>query len=314
MSNDLFPTFTSEHIQLNNMLSDTAGPAIFVRTRVDRDKPPLLLLHGYPQTYVEFHKIVPRLLSHFSLFLLDLRGYGASSTVLSENGSGYSKRLMAQDCVSVMRRYGYEKFSILGHDRGAGVAYRLALDMPEKVDKLIIVDIIPTYSRYTGFADRDSVLRGFHWSFMAQAEPFPETMIKGADGGKFFLEHILTSWSGTHSLEAFDPTPLENYREAFCNDERIHSTCEDYRAGAFHDRAHDEDDLKNGNKIGAQTLIVWGQKGRVAGPSAKTPLDVWRDFAEDVRGVGLECGHFIPEEDPDGLVDAVMDFFGIKGR
>ncbi|KAK6525086.1 hypothetical protein TWF694_005234 [Orbilia ellipsospora] len=314
MPTDFFTDFTSSHVPIQPDISSASPPlTIFTRALVEPSKPPLLLLHGYPQTHIEFHKIVPSLKPHFSLILLDLRGYGASSTVSSSrNGSGYSKRLMAQDCVKVMAYHGYSKFSILGHDRGAGVAYRLALDAPDKVDRVVVVDILPTSSRYDGFSDQTSVLKGFHWPFLAQPAPFPETLIRGCDEGRYFLEYILASWSGFETLEGFDSTALEEYRRAFCTNERIHATCEDYRAGAFLDKAHDEEDFKNGNKISAPVLVVWGKKGRVTGRDGKTPLDIWKSFAADVMVVGLDCGHFIPEEDPKRFMDAVLEFCGLS--
>jgi haloacetate dehalogenase len=306
MAPDLFPGYASQHFKV-----DTPGsPSIFGRFKLENLKPPLLLLHGFPQTHVEFHKVAPLLEPYFSLVLLDLRGYGLSSTVSSENGSGYSKRLMAQDAVTVMQRLGYDHFSILGHDRGARVAYRLALDTPGKVDKVIVVDIIPTHSMFGGFGDIARGLRGYHWLFLAQPAPFPETLIKAADNGKFFLENTLASWTAKRTLEDFDLAALEVYREAYCSDERIHSTCEDYRAGAHLDRAFNEEDVRNGNKIHVPLLAVWGQRGLFAEAMKSSPLDIWIQFAEDVTGVGLECGHFITEEDPEGFVNECLKFLG----
>ncbi|KAJ3534568.1 hypothetical protein NM208_g3179 [Fusarium decemcellulare] len=304
MAPDLLPGFTRQFIK-------TPEASIFVRTKVDPNKPPLLLLHGFPQTHVEFHPIIPSLLPHFSIVLLDLRGYGASSTVPSTNGSGYSKRLMAQDCVSVMSQLGYDKFTVVGHDRGARVAYRLAFDQPQVLEKLVVVDILPTAAMFRGFGDANAGLKAYHWLFLAQPAPFPETMIKGTDNGKGFLEHTLASWTKLRTLAHFDEPSLEEYTNAYCSEERIHSTCEDYRAGAFLDRVYDEEELESGRKIETPMLAVWGSSGLFAGATtAKTegPLDVWKRYASDVRGKGLECGHFIPEEDPEGLVGTLLEF------
>ncbi|RYC81936.1 hypothetical protein BFJ63_vAg15164 [Fusarium oxysporum f. sp. narcissi] len=142
MASDLLPGFTRQSIETSD------GVSIFVRTKIDSGKPPLFLLHGFPQTHVEFHRMVPSLLPHFSIILLDLRGYGQSAIVPSTNGSGYSKRLMAQDCISVMSQLGYNKFLLAGHDRGARVAYRLAFDHPEAVSKVVVIDVIPTAAMY----------------------------------------------------------------------------------------------------------------------------------------------------------------------
>ncbi|KAI1465552.1 Alpha/Beta hydrolase protein [Daldinia caldariorum] len=189
MGSDLFPGFTQQYINTSQ------GVSIFVRTLIDQTKPPLLLLHGFPQTHVEFHKIVPYLRPHFSVVLTDLRGYGASSVVPSANGSAYSKRLMAQDCVQVMTALGFEKFSVVRHDRGARVAYRLAFDNPEILHKVVVIDIIPTSAMYGGFGDVNAGLRAYHWLFLAQPEPFPERMIQSVGNGRLFLEHTFATWT-----------------------------------------------------------------------------------------------------------------------
>jgi haloacetate dehalogenase len=167
MELDLFPEFTRQFI-------DTAqGASIFVRTNIEKTKPPVLLLHGYPQTHVEFHKIVPYLLPYFSIILLDLRGYGASSAVPSKYGSGYSKRLMAQDCVSVMAQLGYDNFTVVGHDRGARVAYRLAFDHSRKVHKVAVIDIIPTLAMYKGFSNINAGLKSISLAFPCPTRTIP---------------------------------------------------------------------------------------------------------------------------------------------
>ncbi|KAG4293560.1 hypothetical protein FPRO06_00145 [Fusarium proliferatum] len=305
MAYEPFPGFTSQFIETSD------GVSIFVRTKIDPGKPPLLLLHGFPQTHVEYHRIVPSLLPHFSIILLDLRGYGQSATVPSTSGSGYSKRLMANDCISVMSQLGFKKFLLIGHDRGARVAYRLAFDHPEAVAKVVVIDIIPTAAMFQGFGDVTAGLKAYHWLFLAQPDPFPETMIQGADNGKHYLEHTLASWTRKKTLEDFDERALEEYRKAYCNETRIHSTCEDYRAGAFLDKSYDEKDVQEGNKIQAPMLAIWGNAG-VSAESLQNkpegPLEIWKKYAHNVCGKALECGHFIPEEDSEGLSEVLVPF------
>ncbi len=314
MPTDYFPNFSSQYI------TTSLGARLFVRTSAPKSptsKPPLLLLHGFPQTHIEFHRIAPSLLPHFTLILLDLRGYGASSPVLSStNGSGYTKRLMGQDCLSVMEQLGYndspdEKFAVLGHDRGARVAYRLAFDNPERISKVIVVDIVPTASMFRSFGEVKAGLKGYHWLFLSQPEPFPERLIGGVEAGKMFLEHALASWTGTGTLAAYDAEVMQRYREAYCTEEKIHATCEDYRAGAYFDRVYDEEELERGNKIQVPVLAVWGEAGLFASEmkgKKEGPLEVWQKYCVDVRGRGLSCGHFIPEEDPEALVEEALKF------
>ncbi|KAG4264864.1 hypothetical protein FPRO03_00148 [Fusarium proliferatum] len=305
MTSDLFPGFTRQFIETSD------GVSIFVRTKIDPGKPPLLLLHGFPQTHVEYHRVIPSLLPHFSIILLDLRGYGQSATVPSTNGSGYSKRLMANDCISVMSQLGYNKFLLVGHDRGARVAYRLAFDHPEAVAKVVVIDIIPTAAMFQGFGDVTAGLKAYHWLFLAQPDPFPENMIQGADNGKQYLEHTLASWTRKKTLEDFDERALEEYRKAYCHETRIHSTCEDYRAGAFLDKAYDEKDVQEGNKIQAPMLAIWGNAGVSAESlqnKSEGPLEIWQKYTHNVCGKALECGHFIPEEDSEGLSEVLVPF------
>ncbi|KAJ0424769.1 Alpha/Beta hydrolase protein [Aspergillus carlsbadensis] len=303
---DLFPGFTTQHIPT------PSGTTIFTRTspKATPAKPPLLLIHGFPETHIQWHRLAPLLLPHFTLILVDLRGYGSSSLAPeSTNGSGYTKRLMAEDCIAVVDALGYtsQKINVVGHDRGGRVAYRLAFDFPERVEKLVVVDIVPTAAMFRAFGDARMAVKAYHWTFLAQPAPFPENLIAGTDCGRGFLEHSLAAWTGVKTLDVFDNVVLDGYRRAYCAEDRIHATCEDYRAGAFYDRVYDEEDLERGNKITVPVLAVWGDKGTPAG-GAKTPLEVWRDYAVNVRGEGLGCGHFIPEEDPRGLARAVLEF------
>ena len=292
---DLFPGFQSHWI-------DTEDGRFFARS--GGKGPPLLLLHGYPQTHVEWHKIAPRLAERYTVVAMDLRGYGWSSLPEGTQGEGMTKRAMGRDAVALMAKLGFIKFRLVGHDRGGRVAYRLAYDAPQRLEKVAVIDIIPTASMFRDLGKTKSAINKYHWLFLAQPAPFPETMI--GNSASFFLEHTLASWTAKKTLAAFDARALEHYRKAFDDPSRIHSTCECYRAGAFIDRLQDEEDMKAGRKITVPMLAIWGDAGIPS--SGIAPLDVWREFARDVHGVAIESGHFVPEENPDACVEALLDF------
>lgn len=265
---------------------------------------PLLLVHGYPQSHVMWHKVAPRLAERFTVVVPDLRGYGASSKPATDDEHlPYSKRAMARDLVEVMTALGFERFDIAGHDRGARVTYRLALDYPDRMRRAAVLDIIPTLEQFERM-DRNGARRAYHWYFLAQPAPFPETLI-GKDPD-YFLEHSLESWCGTPG--AFTPEALAAYREAFRDPAVIHATCEDYRAGIGCDCAFDEADRAAGHKITAPLLALWGAPARSS--RASRMLDIWRAWATDVRGQAIDCGHFIPEEAPESLTAQLLAFFG----
>jgi haloacetate dehalogenase len=291
---DLFPGFSTHWI-------DTEAGRFFIRAH--GEGPPLLLLHGYPQTHVEWHRIAPQLAGRFSVVLMDLRGYGWSSAPRGEKGALYTKRLMAEDAVTVMERLGHIRFSVVAHDRGARVAYRLALDHPGRLDRLALIDIIPTAARWRSL-DAAEAMKAYHWLFLAQPEPLPETLLGGA--APFFVDHTLANWTAAKNLSAFDPRALAHYRAAFNEPSRIHASCEDYRAGATHDRADDEADFAAGRKINAPRLVLWGQRG-LGGGDAST-LDIWRQWADKVQGQAIEGGHFLPEENPEATLEALLAF------
>lgn len=291
---DLFPGFATRWIA-------TRAGRFFVRAK--GDGPPLLLLHGYPQTHVEWHKIAPKLAERFTVVLMDLRGYGWSGAPLSENGALYTKRLMAQDAIAVMEQLGHIRFSLVGHDRGARVAYRLALDHPERLDRLALIDIIPTAARWQALNAAEA-LKAYHWMFLAQPEPMPETLIGGA--APFYVDFTLASWTAAKDLSAFDPRALAHYRAALNEPSRIHAACEDYRAGATLDRATDEADQAAGKKIAVPVLVLWGGRG-LGGGDAST-LDVWRQWAHNVQGQPIAGGHFLPEENPEATLEALLAF------
>ncbi len=291
---DLFPGFATHWI-------NTKAGKFFVRSH--GEGPPLLLLHGYPQTHVEWHKIAPKLAEKHRVVLMDMRGYGWSSAPPSQKGAHYTKRLMAQDAVEVMEQLGHVRFSLVGHDRGGRVAYRLGLDHPERLDKLAVIDIIPTAARWRSL-DAAEALKGYHWLFLAQPEPLPETLI-GASAIAF-LDYTLASWTMAKDLSAFDPRALAHYRAAFNEPFRIHATCEDYRAGATIDRIDDEADQVAGKKITAPLCVLWGARG--LGGGEVSTLDIWSEWASNVQGQAIKGGHFLPEENPEATVEALLAF------
>jgi haloacetate dehalogenase len=266
--------------------------------------PPLLLLHGYPQSHMMWARVAAALKDRFTVVAADLRGYGRSSAPTSQRGERYSKRVMAKDAVALMAALGHERFALAGHDRGGRVAYRLALDHPDRVTKLAVLDIVPTWEMWAGM-DAARALSVYHWMFLAQPEPMPETLISAA--AQTYLDHTLASWTGDRSLQCFSPAALAAYRAAFRDPVRVHAACEDYRAGATIDRALDAVDRAAGRRIAAPLLALWGTRGIPA--KGYNPLDVWRRWAIHVGGAGIESGHFLPEEAPEATAAALIEFF-----
>jgi haloacetate dehalogenase len=265
---------------------------------------PLLLLHGYPQTHAIWHKVAPALAGRYTLVIPDLRGYGASSKPPTDDRHlPYSKRAMALDMVEVMRALGFPRFALAGHDRGARVTYRLALDHPDCVQRAAVLDIVPTIEQFERL-NRTTAHAAYHWYFLAQPAPFPETLI-GKDPD-YFLMHTLESWCGTPG--AFTAEALASYCEAFRDPAVIHASCEDYRAGIGVDCEFDDADRKAGHKVAPPMLALWGAQGRPH--RGQAVLEVWKAWADDVRGEPLECGHFIPEERPEELAKLLLNFFG----
>lgn len=293
-STDLFPGFARRHVQVD-------GAMIFAR--VGGEGAPLVLLHGYPQSHAMWRHVAPALAERFHVVVPDLRGYGDSSAPDSQAGAGYTKRVMAEDVISLMTALGFHKFRVVGHDRGGRVAYRLALDHPERVEKLAVLDIVPTAEMWRGM-DAARAMKIYHWMFLAQPAPMPETLIAAAP--QAYVDHTLASWTASASLDCFDEA-LPKYRVAFADPRRIHAMCEDYRAGATLDRAADEADLAAGRQIEPPLLALWGLSGIPA--AGESPLDVWRRWAHDARGEGISGGHFLPEEAPEPTVRALTDFF-----
>jgi len=261
---------------------------------------PLLLLHGYPENHHMWHKIAPQLAQEWTVITPDLRGYGDSSKPLAKvDSSNYSKRVMAEDMVQLMERLGYGQFYLIGHDRGARVAHRLTLDYPARVKKLGVLDIVPTYDMYSR-TDQEFARVYFHWFFLIQPYPFPETLI--GSNPDYFLEYCLKSWS--QDFSSFNTQVLEQYRRCFRDPLTIGGTCADYRAAATIDLEHDRQDLDR--KITCPVLVLWGNQGLME--RKYDVLELWRDRALDVRGYSLPCGHFLPEEAPEATYGYIRSF------
>jgi haloacetate dehalogenase len=273
-----------------------AGEAT-LRVRHGGSGPPLLLLHGHPQTHVMWHLIAPRLAREFTVVAMDLRGYGESSKPkTTADHEPYSKRAMGRDCLALMERLGFTRFDLAGHDRGGRVAYRLALDHPERIGKLAVLDILPTAEHFRR-TDMNFALAYWHWFFLAQPSPLPEKLI-GADPDWFFGHR-----PGRRSV--FAPEAEEDYLRCYRNPDTIHAACEDYRAAATYDFALDEAD-RGRKKIAAPLLVLWSARGLLP---AYDVLAIWRDWADDVRGSAVESGHFMAEEAPEATYAALRSFF-----
>jgi len=264
--------------------------------------PPLLLLHGHPQTHAIWHKIAEPLAERFTVVATDLRGYGDSEKPpgLPDHGN-YSKRVMAQDQVEVMRHLGYEDFLLVGHDRGGRVAYRLALDHPQRVRKLVTLDIAPTLAMYEK-TTMEFARAYYHWFFLIQPAPFPETLIN-ADP-EFFLKSFTAKRSDGRS--PFAPEAYAEYLRCLQDPKTVHGICEDYRASAGIDLTHERADVAAGRKIECEMLALWGAHGVIE--KLFRPLDEWNVLASRVRGHALPCGHYIPEEAPEHLLAELVTF------
>lgn len=292
MTSNLFPNFTIQKLPLSDVV---------LHTRIGGSGPPLLLLHGYPQTHVMWHKVAPPLAQHFTLICPDLRGYGDSSAPPSDaQHLTYSKRTVANDLIELMEQLGFTTFMAAGHDRGGRVLHRLLLDHPQRVSHAAVLDIVPTRHIFKTI-DQQMATIYEHWFFLIQPDGFPERLI-GQDPDDY-LTTKLNRWSGTPN--AFAPDAMAEYLRCFRRPEVIHGSCEDYRAAASIDLTHDEADIAQ--KIQCPLLVLWGQKGAM--DKNYDVLKVWREHAKDVQGEALPCGHFVPEEAPEGVVRSLLAFF-----
>ncbi len=262
--------------------------------------PPLLMLHGYPQTHVMWHKIAPRLAEDFTVVAPDLRGYGDSSKPHGDpEHLTYSKREMARDQAEVMAHLGFDTFLLVGHDRGARVSHRLTKDNPDRVLKLATLDIIPTHKMFQ-IVNKEMALNTYHWFFLAQPYDFPERMI-GASAD-YYVRGRFTR--GGNAAETFPAEAVAEYVRCGCDPASVHATCEDYRAGASIDLVHDEADFEN--KVTCPMLALWSETGYVG--RTQDVLAVWREYATNVRGHSLPAGHFLAEELPDATYEAIRGF------
>jgi haloacetate dehalogenase len=270
------------------------------------DGPPVLLLHGYPQTHVMWHKVAVLLADHFTVVAPDLRGYGDSGKPPSDGDlSIYCKRTMAQDQVEVMAELGFQSYHVAGHDRGARVGHRMALDHPRRVKSFTSLDVVPSQAAFDSM-DANLAFAWFHWHLMRQPSPIPETLI--SNSAKTYLDFLLESWAAVEG--AITDEAYSEYLRCFSNPETIRGTCMDYRSIEL-DLQHDEAD--RGRKLTCPVLVLW------AGNMAKRPgwqvgvrlnmLDTWRERATDVRGGPIDCGHFLSEEAPDEVTDQLLGFW-----
>lgn len=290
----LFPGFTSHAVP-----TDTG---IHIHTLVGGNGPPLLLLHGHPQTHAIWHKVVPVLAAQFSLVLCDLRGYGDSSKPVGDADHGnYSKRVMAHDMLRVMQSLGHARFDVLAHDRGARVAHRLAADHPRAVQRLVLLDIAPTLAMYA--QTTEAFARAYwHWFFLIQPAPLPERLIQADPAA--YIRDVMGSRSA--GLAPFDPRALAAYTRALALPGAAHGLCEDYRAAASIDLEHDRANVAAGQRLPMPLLALWGAQGVVQ--RCFQPLAEWQRVADDVRGEPLPCGHYIAEEAPEALLAKVLPF------
>jgi haloacetate dehalogenase len=290
----LFPNFTLEHVDVGE------GN---IRLRRGGSGPPLLLLHGNPQTHAMWHAVAPHLAERFSVFCPDLRGYGGSmKPAATPDHAPYAKKAMGGDVVRVMQHFGHERFFLAGHDRGARVAHRVALDHPERILKLAVLDIIPTIEHFER-ADMAFGLGYYHWFWFAQPHPFPEVIINAAP----------ETWFKAHTTRGqaapFHPEALADYLAAARTPEMVRGMCEDYRAAASIDLDHDRASRAAGIKVQCPLLVLWGARGKVG--QWYDPLTIWgRYCAAAVGGGAIDSGHYLAEEAPQAVLAALLGFFG----
>lgn len=272
---------------------------VTLRVRIGGSGPPLLLLHGHPQTHMMWHRVAPRLSDQFRIVIPDLRGYGESSKPpTSDDHEPYSKRVMAQDFVRLMGQLGHEAYGVVGQDRGGRVAYRLALDHPHRVTRLAVLDIVPTAEMWR-FAERSGKRFGlvdYHWYFLAMPDGLPERLISAAPTAFYF----------TTGRDRFDAEALADYERSVADPATVHAMCEDYRAGAGIDDQIDEADRASGRRIQCPVLALWAGRDELG--EWFDVLETWRRWAYDVTGRAIDSGHFLAEEAPEKVAASLIDF------
>ena len=290
----MFEGFTQKRVRANG---------VEINTMINGNGPPLLLLHGYPQSHLIWHRVAPELAKQYTVVTTDLRGYGASEKPAGlADHSNYSKREMAKDQLEVMRELGFDSFYLCGHDRGARVSHRLAIDHPDAVKRVMLLDISPTLAMYEQ-TTMDFARSYWWWFFLIQPTPFPESMIAGAP--EIYLQKKI-GW-GHAGMSAFTAETYAAYLSYVSDPATMHAMCEDYRAAATIDLEHDRADRATGRKIACPVNVLWGEHGVVN--RCFKPLEDWKVVASDVRGRTLPCGHYIPEEVPEALLQEMVQFF-----
>ena len=293
----MFQGFSARGIQ-------TDETTIFVR--VGGAGPPVLLLHGFPETHLMWRDIAPLLARSFTVVCADLRGYGRSGCPASATDHApYAKRAMARDMVEVMDRLGFDRFCVVGHDRGGRVGYRLALDHPKRVDRLAVLDIVPTEAAWAR-ANAVFAVAYWPWVLLAQTEPFPERLVSAAP--EAIIDEALGGWGSPAGT--FPPDVRSAYVDALRDTAHVHAICEEYRAAATLDREHDRADRDQDRVIACPTLALWSAKGPLSTwyNTEGGPLELWRAYCSDVRGQAIAGGHFFPEEMPDETARVLSDF------
>lgn len=290
--------FSADEVQTNET-------SIFVRS--GGSGPPVLLLHGFPETHLMWRCVAPLLAEQFTVICADLRGYGRSGCPISTaDHSPYAKRAMAQDMINVMEVLGFPRFSVAGHDRGGRVAYRMAIDHPGRIDRIAVLDIVPTETAWAR-ADARFVLAFWPWSLLAQPEPLPERILAAA--AEAVVDDALEKWGSPWS--AFSPSVRDAYIRALREPLHAHAICEEYRAAATIDREHDNADRLCGRRIGCPLLAVWSAHGALGTwyTDESGPIALWQAWCDNVQGHALKAGHFFPEEAPEETADALRRFF-----
>lgn len=273
-----------------------------INFRIGGTGPALLLLHGHPQTHFIWHKVADELAKNFTVVVADLRGYGDSDKPIEPNNKNlYSNRTMAQDMVDLMMDLGFKQFSILAHDRGARVSHRLALDHPNTVKRMILLDIAPTLAMYEQ-ANLEFATAYWHWFFLIRPAPLPETLIESDP--ELYLKGIIAVRSS--GMKPFTEEAYSEYLRCLRLPGAANAICEDYRATASIDLDHDRNDLNLGNKLTCPLLVIWGSEGTVG--RCFEPLTEWKKLAHNVQGKAIKSGHYIAEEVPDDLVKETLDF------